>query len=122
MKKFVKICPECGSTEIRKQRGSPESYICAACKHTSFIFPEVQKQDVTYYQKQVIDDIRLARKGMDYYEPFETKSWWNIGGALLLVTGIILLLMMQHRTVPFMIPALVIAISLMMLYITYLTR
>ncbi|MGM5488605.1 MAG: TFIIB-type zinc ribbon-containing protein [Nanobdellota archaeon] len=122
-KKYMKICPVCGSTNITKDdNNTPALYVCTSCRHKSYIFPEVESKDVQYYQKQVIKGIRSSGPENYIYAPFEVSIVWNTIGALLLVSGIIGFLMMENQQIPLLIPSVMIGISLFMVYITYLTK
>lgn len=63
-KKHVKICPKCGSTDIRTDfnnpakisYGAPLDYKCLDCGFSSKIFPEVLEEEIINFKKKLKEE------------------------------------------------------------------
>lgn len=115
----VKICPECGSTDIRRGKtnavmqsfGEVSSYFCGKCGFASKVFPEVDSRDVNAVRRElkeskegsdgefvddpVLQDMKESMKGPDAaltdvsYGKFVLTKWWKVVGIVLMVVSII---------------------------------
>jgi transposase-like protein len=61
MDKYVKICPKCGSTNVKADLSQQSfgagaefsQYKCADCGYFSMIFPEAEKSKVKEFKKDI---------------------------------------------------------------------
>ncbi|MBW2973989.1 hypothetical protein KY346_06400 [Candidatus Woesearchaeota archaeon] len=61
MQKYIKICPKCGSIDIKEELdnpakvrfGAPLDFICQACGFKAKIFPEVKEEEIEDFRKKL---------------------------------------------------------------------
>lgn len=73
--RYVKICPKCGSIDVDTDYSNPAvwaygttmKYKCSSCSYSNTLFPEVYKENIANYQKNL-------RKALDE-GTLQTKKW-----------------------------------------------
>lgn len=61
MEKYIKICPKCGSIDIKEELdnpakvrlGAPLDCICRSCGFKAKIFPEVKEDEIEDFRKKL---------------------------------------------------------------------
>lgn len=61
MENFIKICPKCGSIDVKEELdnpakvrfGAPLDLTCQACGFKAKIFPEVKEEDIETFRKKL---------------------------------------------------------------------
>ena len=98
-KKFVRICPKCGSTNIKTDFSNPvvwaygttTKYKCISCSYLGTIFPEVLRNEVKNYKKE-LDDIKKEGKIVNKkWEMVDTSTGYSVGlfEIMIIVIGLV---------------------------------
>lgn len=120
-RRYVKICPQCGSVEIRRRETdkTPEEFICDSCSYISHIFPEVREDRADYFREHIVEDRHRSLNRL-LYGGYAPNLIAKIGGPSLFFFGMLLLLMLQEYTYSLMYPFGFIIIGLIVTYIAFL--
>jgi hypothetical protein len=93
MSDMVKVCPNCGSRNIRVEMtpsiafGAPSQYRCENCEFMSYIFPDVEREKAKKIK------VKDAEKAVNKAEKIDTnfgrfvfkgtKIWWKYVGPVI---------------------------------------
>jgi len=140
-KKYVKICPNCGSIDIKTDfsnpavwaYGTPSKYKCNSCGRLGFLFPEIPEDNITQYQNK----IKTVTKGnktkpksdlIDVATGFFAGMWDVIVALFVLSTLFVTMLFYFINTMDFSIflknfkfTMFVLVGTLLLIYITFRT-
>jgi len=97
-RKFVKICPKCGSIKIKTDftnpavwaYGTAPKYKCNSCGYLGNLFPEVSEEQLMWYKKELKTQIRegklrfMKEDLIDASTGFYAGVWEMVAGLLLL--------------------------------------
>jgi len=107
---FVKICPYCGSTNIKRINNK---LVCLNCNYNSYILPEIRVDDIKYFRDHVV-------KNNSYTRPRFILI--NTIAFIFLVLGGISAFLLKYSFIPLGLPLLLLIISVLLFYITNLGK
>jgi len=91
-KKYVQICPRCGSTDIHVDfqnpavwvYGTPVKYQCGKCGYNAPVFPKVPQGDVQSYRTKIPENVKKKHKAIANAPIIDAQSGFT-GGVLEIV-------------------------------------
>ena len=123
---FIMVCPKCKSPDVAIDKtnplqpsfGLPPKYICNKCGYSGYNFPEIKLSNLEGFEKEMYKKHLIKRKTnkelVDVsYGNFEVRAIWKITGPLLFLVGLFVF------SISLLVGAIIILLSLFMIYTTY---
>ena len=128
---YVKVCPHCKSTDVSLDKSTlqetgqlPPMFICNACEHSGYVFPEVLVTELPHFEREV-DKHHVRAKGKDstpLIDPSfgnnEVRVVWKFAAPLMVVIGIYLLFAWRSPS-DVVIGSLILLLGAWMGYVSY---
>lgn len=97
---YIPVCPKCGSTDVEIDfsnpvvwnYGAPSKNHCRSCGYVASVFPEVEIDSVSSYQKkkkQSSSSKEMASVGMDTETGFRVGLIEGLLGVISVIVGVI---------------------------------
>ena len=101
--RYLRICPKCKSANIRMDKSTmqqlgalPTMYICNACGHSGYSFPEVTADRLEKFSKEIKSAPEKKNGKSELvdtaYGKFEVRFIWKFSAPFLIVAAAILFL------------------------------
>lgn len=84
---YEKVCPKCGSIDIKVDfsnlvvwaSGTPPKYRCNSCGYIAITFPEVEKDRLKSFSKQLKDSHQKSAVEAEKYSRFDAQTGYTVG-------------------------------------------